>query len=495
MSGVTGAMAVNNYDGALIFEKGAEGRSGASLPPLDVPPVDVQARFGAQARSADPGLPQVSEPEAVRHYLALSQLNYAIDRCMVPLGSCTMKYNPKVNEWAARLEGFAELHPFADTAHSQGALALMFALEGMLAEICGMDGVSLHPAAGAQGELAGLMMLRAYHQSQGRAPRKVLIPESAHGTNPASCRLNGLEVVPFRVGEQGVVRLEQLEPLLTDEVAALMLTNPNTLGLFEGELPQIAERVHACGGLVYGDGANLNALLGKTRPGDLGIDVMQFNLHKTFTTPHGGGGPGCGPVAFREILAPFAPVPVVRRDEAGQFHLDYDRPQSVGRLRGFHGNFAMMVRAYAYIRELGPEGLRAVAEQAVLNANYLRVLLADAWHQPHPRLCMHEVVLSDRSLKDSGVSTLDVAKRLIDEGFHPPTMYFPLVVKGALLIEPTETESRETLERFAEVMTALAEEARSEPQRMKAAPERAPLRRLDETRAARQPVVRAAASH
>ena len=479
------------WDGQLIFERSRRGRSGASLPALDVPPIDAQARYGVLARKRDAGLPEVSEPEVVRHYVNLSHANYAIDRAMVPLGSCSMKYNPKVNEWAARLDGFALAHPFADAESTQGALELMFRLERALAEICGMDEVSLHPAAGAQGELTALKMIRAAHQAQGRSPKRVLIPESAHGTNAASCVLNGFEIVPFRAGERGIVEPEALAPLLGDDVAALMLTNPNTLGLFESHLPTLAELVHGCGGFVFGDGANLNALLGKTRPGDLGIDIMQFNLHKTFTTPHGGGGPGCGPVAFKSSLAPFAPVPVVAQDETGRYFLDSDRPQSVGRLRGFAGNFAMMVRAYAYIRELGAEGLRGVAETAVLNANYLRVLLEERWHQPFPRTCMHEVVLSDKHLKETGCSTLDIAKGLIDHGFHPPTVYFPLVVKGALLIEPTETESRETLERFASVLNALADEAASAPQNLKEAPRKAPLRRLDETRAARQPKLRA----
>ncbi len=474
----------------LIFDRGAPGRCGASLPESDVPAVDAQAAFGAQFRGVAPELPEVSEPEVFRHYVRLSGQNFAIDKGMYPLGSCTMKYNPKVNEWAARLDGFAGLHPCAPEEDSQGALELMFRLERALAEICGMDAVSLHPAAGAQGELAGLMMICAYHGDQGRSPKKVLIPDTAHGTNSASCALNGLETVSFPMGENGIVDPAALAPLVTEDVAAIMLTNPNTVGLFETHLPQVAEMVHAKGGLVYGDGANLNAIMGKARPGDLGIDVMQFNLHKTFTTPHGGGGPGCGPVAYRAHLDPFAPVPVVVRDGDGVYRLDRDRPKTVGRLRSFQGNFGMMVRAYSYIRELGPEGLRQVSELAVLNANYLRARLGELWNVPFDQTCMHEVVINDRHLKETGVTTLDVSKRLIDYGFHPPTMYFPLVVKGAMLVEPTETETRQSLDAFVDAMDAIQEEAKTNSEHVKTAPHHTRLGRLDETRAARQPVLR-----
>ncbi|NLY93587.1 MAG: aminomethyl-transferring glycine dehydrogenase subunit GcvPB [Myxococcales bacterium] len=474
----------------LIFEQGAPGRSGASLPPLDVPEVDPKAHFGDLAREASPGLPEVSEPEAVRHYVRLSQQNFAIDTGMYPLGSCTMKYNPKVNEWAARLSGFANLHPLTPDALAQGALELMHRLERGLAGVCGMDRVTLHPSAGAQGEYVGLMMIRAYHQAQGRSPKKVLIPDTAHGTNPASCALNGFKAVPFPVGRDGIVLASELAPFVDDDVAAIMLTNPNTVGLFESNIAELTQMVHEKGGLVYGDGANLNALMGKARPGDLGIDVMQFNLHKTFTTPHGGGGPGCGPVGYKSILAPYAPVPLVERDENGTYYLDYDRPESVGRVRAFHGNFGMMVRAYAYLREMGPEGLERATELAVLNANYLRVRLGELWHVAYDRPCMHEVVISDKHLKDTGVTTLDIAKRLIDYGFHPPTVYFPLVVKGAMLIEPTETETLQTLDRFVEVMAEIAAEAERDPEIAKGAPHLTRLRRLDEARAARKPVLR-----
>jgi len=479
-----------SFQTPLIFEQGSPGRSGASLSADDLPNVDPNRAFGDMARQSPPQLPEVSEPEVVRHYVRLSQQNFAIDTGMYPLGSCTMKYNPKVNEWAARLSGFADLHPYMPDELVQGALELMWRLEQGLAEVCGMDRVSLHPAAGAQGELTGLMMIRAYHRAQGRDPKKVLIPDTAHGTNPASCALNGLQAVPFPVGEEGIVTTKALAPFVDDDVAAVMATNPNTVGLFESEMASISELVHSKGGLVYGDGANLNALMGKARPGDLGIDVMQFNLHKTFTTPHGGGGPGCGPVGYKALLDPFAPVPVVEQRD-GRFVLDYDsRPASVGRLRSFQGNFGMMVRAYAYLREMGAEGLKQATELAVLNANYLRVRLGEVWHVPYERICMHEVVISDRHLKDSHVTTMDVAKRLMDYGFHPPTVYFPLVVKGAMLIEPTETESLQTLDEFVDVMKTISDEANAEPDRARSAPQLTRLRRLDETQAARKPVLR-----
>ena len=479
-----------SFQTPLIFEQGAPARHAASLRPDDLPHVDAEAVFGDMARDVPPVLPEVSEPEAFRHYVRLSQQNFAIDIGMYPLGSCTMKYNPKVNEWAARLPGFGDLHPYMPDGLVQGALELMWRLERGLAEVCGMDRVSLHPAAGAQGELAGLMMIRAYHQAQGRDPKKVLIPDTAHGTNPASCALNGLRAVPFPAGEDGIVTAEAIAPFVDDDVAAVMATNPNTVGLFESHIAEIAELVHSKGGLVYGDGANLNALMGKARPGDLGIDVMQFNLHKTFTTPHGGGGPGCGPVGYKALLDAFAPVPVVEQRE-GRFVLDYgSRPNSVGRLRSFQGNFGMMVRAYAYLREMGAEGLRQATELAVLNANYLRVRLGDLWHVPYDTTCMHEVVISDRHLKESGVTTMDVAKRLMDYGFHPPTVYFPLVVKGAMLVEPTETESLQTLDEFVEVMKTISDEAFADPDFVHAAPHSTRLRRLDETQAARKPVLR-----
>jgi glycine dehydrogenase subunit 2 len=473
-----------------IFERGAPGRTGVSLAPLDVPSVDPRKAFGSFARNRRAALPEVSEPEVVRHFVRLSQQNFSIDSQFYPLGSCTMKFNPKVNEWAARLSGFASLHPYTPDHLAQGALELMHALEESLAEIVGMDAVSLQPAAGAQGELAGLMMIRAYHNDQGRSPRRVLVPDSAHGTNPASCTLNGLTAVPLPTGSDGTIHPQSVAPLLDDDIAAIMVTNPNTLGLFERSLPIIAEMVHEKGGLVYGDGANLNALMGRARPGDLGVDLMQFNLHKTFTTPHGGGGPGCGPVAMKKLLEPYRPIPVVKC-ASDRFFLDTARPKSIGRLRSFVGNFGMMVRAYAYIREMGNEGLKEATDLAVLNANYVRVKLRGTYDIPFDVTCMHEVILSDKSLaRETGIKTLDIAKRLIDYGFHPPTVYFPLLVAGAMMVEPTETESRETLDQFIVAMKAIAREAHETPEMVRAAPSVTRLGRLDEALAARKPVTR-----
>jgi glycine dehydrogenase subunit 2 len=473
-----------------IFERGAPGRTAISIAPLDVPSVDPKKAFGNLARKEPAGLPEVSEPEVVRHFVRLSQQNFSIDSQFYPLGSCTMKFNPKVNEWAARLPGFARLHPYTPDSMAQGALALMLALEDALAEIVGMDAVSLQPAAGAQGELTGLMMIRAYHNEKGRSPRRVLIPDSAHGTNAASCTLNGLTAVPFPTASDGTIHPESVASLIDDDTAAIMVTNPNTLGLFEKHLPVIAKLIHDKGGLVYGDGANLNALMGRARPGDLGVDVMQFNLHKTFTTPHGGGGPGCGPVAMKKILEAYRPLPIVRK-EGDAFVLDSARPKSVGRLRSFVGNFGMMVRAYAYIREMGKEGLKDATDYAVLNANYLRAQLRGTYDIPFDTTCMHEVILSDKRLvRETGIKTLDVAKRLIDYGFHPPTVYFPLLVAGAMMIEPTETESKETLDEFVVAMKAIAKEAHETPEVIQAAPSMTRLGRLDEARAARKPVMR-----
>ncbi len=473
-----------------IFERGVPGRNGLSIAPLDVPEVDSRALFGALLREKQAALPEVSEPDVVRHFVRLSQQNFSIDTQFYPLGSCTMKFNPKVNEWAARLSGFAHLHPYMPEPMWQGGLEVMFRLEQLLAEIVGLDAVSLQPAAGAQGELTGLMMIRAYHHAHGRSPKKVLIPDTAHGTNPASCTFNGLVAVPFASGADGIVHPEQLVSLIDDDTAAIMLTNPNTLGLFERHLPQIAELVHGKGGLVYGDGANLNALLGRARPGDMGVDVMQFNLHKTFTTPHGGGGPGCGPVAFKKALEPFRPIPVVRKTE-NRYALDTNCPKSVGRVRSFYGNFGMMVRAYAYIREMGAEGLKAATDLAVLNANYVRVSLGADYPPAFDALCMHEVIVSDKALqKETGIKTLDIAKRLIDYGFHPPTVYFPLVVAGAMMIEPTETESKETIDQFVAAMQAIAREARETPEKLHEAPNITRIGRIDEARAARKPRLR-----
>ena len=480
-----------------IFEQGAPGRSGASLPPLTVPAADPKALFGNLVRKTAPHLPEVSEVEVTRHYTRLSRWNYAIDIGLYPLGSCTMKYNPKVNERAARMPGFAGLHPLQPTSTIQGALELMWRLEGCLRELTGFARVTLQPAAGAHGELCGIMMVRAYHTAQGRNPKKVLIPDSAHGTNPATCAANGLEVVGLKTGADGIISVEAVKAAIAahpGDIAAIMMTNPSTLGLFEEHLGEIADVVHEAGGLVYMDGANFNSLLGKVRPGASGVDVMHINLHKTFTTPHGGGGPGSGVVGVGEKLVPFLPAPMVeQRGEA--FALDYDRPQSIGRMRSFHGNFGMFVRAYTYMRELGGKGLTQATEMAVLNANYVRALLSDVYPLAYDKPSMHEVVFTDRKLKkETGVQTLDVAKRLIDFGYHPPTIYFPLPAvtggSGALMIEPTETETPETLEHFCAAMREVAAEAARDPEIAKSAPHQTAMRRLDETRAARQPKLR-----
>lgn len=476
-----------------IFERGAPGRRGDSLPPLDVPAVDPAVALGAVARREPAALPEVSEPEAFRHFLRLSQWNYCIDSQFYPLGSCTMKFNPKVNEWAARLPGFAALHPQMPEHLAQGALELMVRLSDLLAEIAGLDGVSLQPAAGAQGELTGLMMIRALHESRGRSPRKVFIPDSAHGTNPASCALNGFEAVPFNAGSGGIVESETLARAVEqagDDVAGLMITNPNTLGLYEAAIPRLAQIIHDKGGLVYGDGANMNAVLGRARPGDVGVDVMQYNLHKTFTTPHGGGGPGSGPVAFRKVLEPFQPVPFVQRD-GERYSVVRERAQSVGCVRSFWGNFGMMVRAYTYIRELGPEGLAAVSDMAVLNANYLAARLRGVLPLAFDTPSLHEAVFTDKELEAAtGVKTLDLAKRLIDYGFHPPTVYFPLVVRGALMIEPTETETKQTIDAFVDALVQIKQESEAEPDLVKTAPHLTRMGRLDEARAARKPRLR-----
>jgi glycine dehydrogenase subunit 2 len=477
-----------------IFERGAANRYGSSLPALDVPAVDAASHYGALARREEAGLPEVSEPEAFRHFVRLSQWNFCIDSQLYPLGSCTMKYNPKINEWAARIPGFLRLHPQAPDELAQGSLAVMWRLQEMLCEVSGMDGCSLQPSAGAQGELTGLMMMRAWHESQGRSPRKVFIPESAHGTNPASCALNGLIAVKIDKNADGVVHPEEVLAAIEREgggdVCGLMITNPNTLGVYETHLPKIIDLIHQKGGLVYGDGANTNAIMGAARPGDVGVDVIHINLHKTFTTPHGGGGPGSGPVCFKKHLEPFQPAPVVvKRGE--RFALDADRPHSVGRLRAFNGNFGMFIRAYTYISEMGGDGLKMASTLAVLNARYLWAKLKDHYTAPVPQPCMHEVVLSDARLeKETGVKTLDIAKRLLDYGFHAPTVYFPLVVPGALMIEPTETETKETLDEFVGAMLAIAAEAHENPELVKTAPHSTVVGRMDEARAARQPRLR-----
>lgn len=470
----------------LLFEVSKPGRANDYLPELDVPEAPLPA---GHVRDELP-LPDVSEIDVIRHFTRLSQLNFSIDTNFYPLGSCTMKYNPKINEVTARLPGFACLHPYQDESTLQGALQLMYELQEVLAEIAGLPGVTLEPAAGAQGELTGMLIIWAYHHHNGDTRRKyVLVPDSAHGTNPATAAMCGFQVIEIPSDERGNMDPDATRAALSDEVAGLMLTNPSTLGLFEEHILEITEMVHQAGGLVYCDGANMNALLGVARPGELGCDVLHYNLHKTFSTPHGGGGPGAGATAVSEALAPFLPIPVVARN-AGGYYLDFDRPLSIGRVRAFFGNFANMVRAYTYIRHQGRAGLEAVSRNAVLNANYLLARLRDAYELPYDRSCMHEVVLSGKRQAKQGARTLDVAKRLLDFGFHAPTIYFPLIVEEALMIEPTETESKETLDAFADVMLQIAREAVETPDVVREAPHHTPVSRLDEVTAARHPNLR-----
>ena len=475
----------------LIFEKTHEGRRGYSIPAQDVPSTPVERSVPAElVRREIAGFPEASENNLVRHYTRLSTWNYGVDTGMYPLGSCTMKYNPKVNEAAARLGGFAGLHPLAPECAAQGALRIMHELQELLGEITGLPSVTLQPAAGAHGELTGMMMIRKRLEDRdGRARSLVLIPDSAHGTNPSSAHFCGYEVREIRSGDRGNLSTDALAEAMTENVAALMLTNPNTLGMFEDEIVKAAAIVHAKGGLVYCDGANMNALVGKARPGDFGVDVMHLNLHKTFSTPHGGGGPGSGPVVAVREMQPHLPAPVVVK-AGDRFRLDVDRPKSIGRVKAFHGNFGMLVRAYAYIRALGPDGLRATAENAVLNANYARVRLRERYEVPYDRVNMHEVVLSDHRQNAHGVTTLDIAKRLIDYGFHPPTIYFPLVVHGAIMVEPTESEGVDELDRFVDAMFAIADEAEHDPKLLKRAPVTTRRSRFDEVAAARKPILR-----
>jgi len=469
---------------APIFEKGSRGRAGIDVVCDDGPlPLDASL-----LREDLDDFPEVSEPEVVRHYVRLSQLNYSVATNFYPLGSCTMKYNPVANERAAALPGFADLHPYAPEATVQGALRLLRDLEHWLCEISGLDAVSLQPAAGAQGELTGMKVIRAWHQSQGRPRRKVLIPESAHGTNPASATLCGYESVPVACDQRGLVAAESVRALLDEDVAALMLTNPSTLGLFEEDIEEIAVLLHACGALLYMDGANMNALMGVAKPGHMGADVLQFNLHKTFSTPHGGGGPGAGPVAVRGFLEKFLPRPrIVERD--GRLAWDHQCRESIGKVRSFYGNFGILVRAYSYLLACGGDGLTEASRMAVLAANYLKARLGARFQVAYQRPCMHEVVLTDKAQNRFGVRTLDIAKRLLDHGFHAPTIYFPLVVAGALMIEPTESESLETLDRFVAAMTSIAAEAESDPDKVREAPHETLVARLDETRAARYPIL------
>jgi glycine dehydrogenase subunit 2 len=478
----------------LLFELSSPGRIGVSLPALDVPEAPLPQNF---VRAELP-LPEVSEVDVVRHFTHLSSMNFSVDTVFYPLGSCTMKYNPKINDAVAAMAGLAMVHPYQDERTVQGALRLLYELQQSLAEIAGMSGCTLQPAAGAHGELTGVLMIRGYHVARGDTKRKkILVPDSAHGTNPATAAMVGYSVVAVKADAHGNVSLPDLEKQLDDSVAGMMITNPSTLGLFDQNIEAVNRLVHEAGGLVYGDGANMNALLGICKPGELGFDILHFNLHKTFTVPHGGGGPGACGTTVVERLEPFLPAPVVARRksaEAGQaqpeYYLDDDRPRSIGRVRAFYGNFANLVRGYAYIRSQGAEGLRAVSQNAVLNANYILSKLRGAFDLPYERTCFHEVVFSGRRQSKAGVRTLDMAKRLIDFGIHPPTIYFPLVVEEAIMIEPTETESRETLDAFCKAMLQIAEEARTNPDLVHAAPHQTPVSRLDETTAARKPDLR-----
>ena len=475
----------------LIFEISKEGRIGYSLPELDVPETDLSGLLPeGLIRKEAAELPEVSELDIMRHYTALSTRNHGVDSGFYPLGSCTMKYNPKVNETVARLSGFANVHPLQEESSVQGAMELMYDLQEHLVEITGMDEVTLQSAAGAHGEWTALMMIRAFHEANGDHNRtKVIIPDSAHGTNPASATVAGLETITVKSDENGLVDIEDLKRVAGEDTAALMLTNPNTLGLFEENILEMAEIVHGVGGKLYYDGANLNAIMSKVRPGDMGFDAVHLNLHKTFTGPHGGGGPGSGPVGVKKELVPFLPKPVlVKKDDV--FTFDYDRPKSIGRIKPFYGNFGINVRAYAYIRSMGADGLKLVSEYAVLNANYMMRRLAPHFDLPYDRHCKHEFVLSGRRQKQLGVRTLDIAKRLLDFGFHPPTIYFPLNVEEGMMIEPTETESKETLDAFIDAMIQIAREAEENPEIVQEAPHTTVVSRLDETQAARKPVLK-----
>jgi glycine dehydrogenase subunit 2 len=502
---------------ALLFEKSSPGKRGYMLPPLDVPALDPAEVLGEACRTQDAELPELSEIEIVRHFTRLSTWNYAIDLGMYPLGSCTMKYNPRVNELVARIEGLAEAHPYRPESLAQGSLEVLDLLQRCLVEITGMDAITLQPAAGAHGEYTGILLARAWHTAQGNPRKKIIIPDSAHGTNPATAAICGYAVENLKSNPEGGIDLEALARQVDEDTAAMMITNPSTIGVFESQIARIAEILHAKGALLYMDGANMNALVGKARPGDFGVDVMHLNLHKTFSTPHGGGGPGSGPVACKKFLEPFLPTPILVRKAGtkglgtaafaqavgapGPSHLgtregnstytwEYNRPQSVGRVRAFYGNVGVCIRALAYILANGPDGLRLTTEDAVLNANYLRAKLEDLYELPYKTASMHEVVFSDKRQKAKGISTGDIAKRLIDYGFHPYTVSFPLIVPGALMIEPTESESVEELDQFVDAMRAIAREVEEQPELVKHAPYSTRIARLDEVLAARKPILR-----
>jgi glycine dehydrogenase subunit 2 len=473
----------------IIFEIGKPGRIALDLPAGDVPEEPVESLISsAYLREKPAELPEVSQPDLMRHYTALSCRNFGVDSGFYPLGSCTMKYNPKINEDACRMPGFAFLHPLQDPTTTQGALAMLYEMEQYLAEISGMDAVTMQPVAGAHGELTGLKLIRAYHRQRGEHRTKVIVPDSAHGTNPATATVCGLETVEIKSHPDGAVDLDALQAAVGPDTAALMLTNPSTLGLFEKNIQEIARIVHQAGGLLYYDGANANAIMGIVRPGDMGFDVVHFNLHKTFSTPHGGGGPGAGPIGVKKDLVPFLPTPLITYD-GEKYGLNENRPLSIGKVHSFYGNFGVIVRAYTYIRMMGPDGLRLASEDAVLNANYCLAQLKEQYHAPFDRYCMHECVLTSKYQKTYGVKTLDIAKRLLDYGYHPPTIYFPLIVEEALMIEPTETESKETLDGFIQAMQQIAREAVEDAGKVTSAPHSTVVGRLDETTAARKPVV------
>ena len=478
-----------NYD-KLIFEISKKGRTGIRLPKWQANK-EASEIFGKEnVREKSPELPEVSEPEVVRHYTLLSNKNFGVDTGFYPLGSCTMKYNPKINEDMASLPGFTALHPYQSEEYSQGALELMFDLSEMLCKITGMEEFVLQPAAGAHGEMAGLMTIKAYHEKNGDSKRnKIIIPDSAHGTNPASAAVVGFDTVEIKSAVDGSIDLDSLKAVLDDTIAGLMLTNPSTVGLFEKNIKEVARLVHEAGGLLYYDGANLNAIMGITRPGDMGFDVMHVNLHKTFSTPHGGGGPGSGPIGVRKKLVPFLPTPKVIRTDSG-YKLMSDFPDSIGQLRSFYGNFLIFVRAYTYILSMGGNGLKEASETAVINANYIKEKLRNNYELAFDNACMHEFVLAGLGKDEHYVSTLDVAKRLLDYGYHPPTIYFPHIVDGAIMIEPTETESKETMDAFIDVMIKISEEAKENPELLKNAPYNTYVRRLDEVTAARTPILR-----
>jgi len=481
---------MKKYD-KLIFEISRKGRCAFSLPESDVRRVPLEDLIPSHLLTKEEAdLPEVSEVDVVRHYTLLSNKNYGVDTGFYPLGSCTMKYNPKINEDMSSLDCFANLHPYQPEDTVQGALALMYELDNMLSEISGMTRVSLQPAAGAHGEMTGLMIIKAYHENRGDTKRtKIIVPDSAHGTNPASAAVVGFDIIEVKSAKDGTVDMQSLKEALSDEVAGLMLTNPNTLGLFEKNIKEIANLVHEAGGLLYYDGANMNAIMGIARPGDMGFDVIHYNLHKTFSTPHGGGGPGSGPVGVKEHLVEFLPVPIVEKS-GDRYFLDYEKPLSIGKVKSFYGHFGIMIRAYTYILAMGAAGLREASQKAVLNANYMMIRLKDHYKLPIEEVCMHEFVLGGLKEETNGVITLDIAKRLLDYGYHPPTIYFPLIVHEAMMIEPTETESRETLDEFIEALIKIAKEAKDDPNMLKEAPHNTPVRRIDEALAARSPILK-----